>query len=132
MSYFENFGAGEVLDAADKFISKMDEGELSTAIAQSERTMASAVRQALVESILDAFRQRGESSDDVAEAAGTTVDVLNENGSTGINALLRYAMMNPGLLREATSLFIEEHPNFIDQLGPVVTNGITARLQRDT
>ena len=132
MSYFENFGAGEVLDAADKFISKMDEGELRSAIAQSERSMASAVRQALVESILDAFRQRGESSDDVAEAAGTTVDAISADGSSGIDALLRYAVTNPGLLREATSLFIENHPHYIEQLGPVVTGGITARLQRDS
>jgi len=132
MSHFENFGAAEVLDAADKFISKMDEGELRSAIAQSERTMAGAVRQALVESILDAFRQRGESSDDVAEGAGTTVESFDGNAGKGMDALLQYAVANPGLLREATSLFIENHQQYIEQLGPAVTDGIAARLRHDS
>jgi len=131
MPSFDNFGAADVLDAAEKFVGKMDEGELGVALAQSERAMPSAVREALVESIFDAFRQRGESSEDVAEGAGTTVDAIAANGKDGMDALLRYARTNAGLLREATTLFIENNPSYVGHLSPVLTEGIAKRLQTD-
>lgn len=131
MPSFDNFGAADVLDAAEKFVGKMDEGELGTALAQSERAMPSPVREALVESIFDAFRQRGESSEDVAEGAGTTVDAIASNGTDGMDALLRYARTNAGVLREATTLFIENNPAYVEHLSPVLTEGIARRLQRE-
>jgi len=131
MSAFENYGAADVLDAAEKFVGKMDEGELGAALAQSERAMPSPVREALVESIFDAFRQRGESSEDVAEGAGTTVDAIASNGAAGMDALLRYARTNAGLLREATTLFIENNPDYVQHLSPSLTEGIARRLQSD-
>lgn len=131
MPSFDNFGAADVLDAAEKFVGKMDEGELGVALAQSERAMPSPVREALVESIFDAFRQRGESSEDVAEGAGTTVDAIASNGTGGMDALLRYARTNAGVLREATTLFIENNPAYVEHLSPVLTEGIARRLQRE-
>ena|SRR5947209_1533801 len=131
MPTFDNFGDADVLDAAEKFVGKMDEAELGAALAHSERAMPSPVREALVESIFDAFRQRGESSEDVAEGAGTTVDAIATNGRGGVDALLRYARTNAGLLREATTLFIENNPAYVQHLPPVLTEGIAKRLHAD-
>ena len=129
MPSFDNFGAADVLDAAEKFVGKMDEGELGAQLAQSERAMPPPVREALVESIFDAFRQRGESSEDVAEGAGTTVDTIASNGNGGMDALLKYARTNAGVLREATTIFIENHPAYLQHLSPVLTEGIAKRLE---
>ncbi|MBV9269798.1 MAG: hypothetical protein JO165_01800 [Candidatus Eremiobacteraeota bacterium] len=131
MPSFDNFGTADVLDAAEKFVGKMDEGQLGVELAQSERAMPSPVREALVESIFDAFRQRGESSEDVAEGAGTTIDAIASNGHGGMDALLKYARTNAGVLREATTLFIENHPSYMHHLSPALTEGIAKRLQTD-
>ena len=69
MSVFGNYDSAEVIDAAEKCISKMDEADVALALEQSERMMSAAGRALLVEAIFDAFRARGESSDDAAEGA---------------------------------------------------------------
>jgi len=59
-----------------------------------------AERAALVESIFAAFRERGEASDDVAEGAETSLELLRSGDPGALDALLAYAAQSPGLLRE--------------------------------
>jgi hypothetical protein len=85
-------------------------------------------RELFVEAIFDAFRQRGESSEDAAEAAGTTLDAIARDESA-IQALLTYAKSNAGLLKEAAIVLIERHPDMVSELAPPLANGIAQRLQ---
>lgn len=128
MSVFGNFASDEVVDAAEKFISKMDEGELASAIERSERTMSADGRTLLVEAVFDAFRQRGESSEDAAEGAGTSLDAILRYDSDAMQKLLTYARANPGLLKEAAIGLIERDSGVIAQLSPEITRGIRQRL----
>lgn len=129
MSVFGNYASAEVIDAAEKFISKMDEADVAAAIGQSERTMSAGGRTLLVEAIFDAFRARGESSEDAAEAAGTTVDAIGTANSQAVRALMEYARANPGLLKEAAIVLIERNPEIVSQLAPEFSDGIAARLR---
>lgn len=129
MSVFGNYASAEVIDAAEKFISKMDEAGIAGAIARSEQTMTADGRTLLVEAIFDAFRARGESSEDAAEAAGTTVDAIGTGNTAATRALMEYARANPGLLKEAAIVLIEEHPEIVSQLAPELADGIAARLR---
>lgn len=128
MSVFGNYASGEVIDAAEKFISKMDEHELASAIEQSERTMTAYGRTLLVEAIFDAFRQRGESSEDAAEEAGATLDAISSSDRDAVGKLLAYARANPGLLKEAAIGLVEREPAVLAQLSPEITSGIERRL----
>jgi hypothetical protein len=129
MSGFGNYASAEVIDAAEKFISKMDEADVAAAVERSEKMMSAGGRTLLVEAIFDAFRARGESSEDAAEGAGTTLEAIGSGTSQGVQALLDYARANPGLLKEAAILLIEKHPEAVDELPPELANGIAARLR---
>jgi hypothetical protein len=128
MSAFGNYASAQVVDAAEKFISKMDERELAAAIEQSERTMSAPGRSLLIEAIFDAFRQRGESSEDAAEAAGTTLDALAGGDESAMRALMSYARNNAGLLKEAATVLIERRPEVVSELSPALADGIAQRL----
>ncbi len=128
MSVFGNYASGEVIDAAEKFISKMDEHELASAVEQSERSMSADGRRLLVEAVFDAFRQRGESSEDVAEEAGTSLEAIGRHEPDAVQELLVYARANPGLLKEAVIGLVEREPAVLAQLSPEITGGIRRRL----
>ena len=128
MSVFGKYASGQVIDAAEKFISKMDEHELASAIEQSERTMTVDGRALLVEAVFNAFRQRGESSEDAAEGAGTTLDAISHTDGEAVRKLLAYARANPGLLKEAAIGLVERDPAVLEQLSPQITLGIERRL----
>lgn len=128
MSAFGNFASGEVIDAAEKFISKMDEHDLASAIEQGERTMSPSARTLLVEAIFDAFRQRGESSEDAAEEAGTTLDAIQRSDRDALNKLLAYARANPGLLKDAAVELVERDPALLAEVSPQIANAVKARL----
>ncbi len=128
MSVFGNYGSAEVVDAAEKFISKMDDRDLAAAVEQSERTMSPQTRSLLVEAIFDAFRARGESSEDAVEAAGTTLDAVTRAQESAVPALLTYARSNAGLLKEATIVLIESRPAVVSELAPALADGIARRL----
>lgn len=130
MSAFESFRPGDVVEAAEKFIAKMDERDFVAAIGQTERAMTSEGRSALVEAILDAFRERGESSEDAAEGAGTTAAGIAVHHPEAVAALLRYAQQNPGLLKEAATTLIESRPELLAQFSPDLLAGISARLMK--
>lgn len=129
MSVFGNYASAEVVDAAEKFISKMDERELTAAIEQSERAMSAQGRALLVEAIFDAFRQRGESSEDAVEAAGTTLDAITRGDGSSLRALMEYAKSNAGLLKEAAIVLIEQRPEIVSELAPALADGIAQRLR---
>ena len=128
MSVFGNFASSEVIDAAEKIISKMDEHELASAIEQSERTMSATVRTLLVEAVFDAFRQRGESSEDAAEEAGTTLEAIERSDRDAVNKLLAYARANPGLLKDAMVELVERDPATRAQLSPAIADAVKQRL----
>jgi|SRR5579884_1910841 len=128
MSAFGQFASEQVFDAAEKFITKMDEGALASAIEHSERTMNAQGRTLLVEAIFDAFRQRGESSEDAAEASGAPLEAILRYDRDAVHRLLAYARANAGLLKEAAIGLIERAPQMLDQLSPEITGGIHRRL----
>lgn len=128
MAVFDNFAADQVVDAAEKFITKMDEDVLARAIEQSERDMSAQGKTLLVEAVFDAFRQRGESSEDAAEGAGTPLDAILRHDAGALRTLLVYARTNPGLLKEATIGLIEREPKILSEFPPEITAGIRERL----
>ena len=128
MSAFGNFASDDVVDAAEKVINKMDEGALASAIEHGEPALSEDGRALLVEAIFDAFRQRGESSEDAAEGAGTTLEAILRYDSQAVRKLLTYARSNQGLLKEAAVGLVEREPEVLEQLSPEITGGIRARL----
>ncbi len=68
-----------------------------------------AERAALVESIFAAFRERGEASDDAAEDAETSLELLRAGDLAAVDALLAYAAQSPGLLHEVEKRQHLEH-----------------------
>ncbi|MDP9017193.1 MAG: hypothetical protein M3N19_02595 [Candidatus Eremiobacteraeota bacterium] len=128
MSLFGAHSPSDVAEAADKFISKMDESQLAALTAGHMATMPVEGRCALVESILDAFRHRGESSEDVAEAAHAGLEAMQSGDISAIAALLTYVDQNTGLLKEAATALIEEHPEMIQHLPGAVVDGISSKL----
>jgi len=129
MSLFGNYAFAQVIEAAEKFISKMDERDLAAAMEQSAQTMVRESRTLLVEAIFDAFRARGESSEDAAEGAGASLDAIARTDSTAVGALIAYARSNAGLLKEAATALIEQHPDVLSQLSPQLSDGIARRLR---
>ncbi len=128
MSVFGNYALAAVADAARKFIAKMDERDLAAAVEQSERTLSPAGRTLLVEAIFDAFRQRGESSEDAVEAAGTVLDAAAQGDPAAVRALVSYAKTNSGLLKEAAGALVERRPEIVGELAPPLPEAIAARL----
>jgi len=128
MSVFGGYATGRVVDAAEKFIGKMDEGDLASAIDEGEPRMTPQGRALLVEAIFDAFRARGESSEDAVEGAGTTLEALSAGETHAMRALLSYARANTGLLKEAAIALIEREPSAFSELSPRIASGIAQRL----
>ena len=67
---------------------------------------------AFVEALFDAFRERGESSEDAAEGRrAPRWRASRQRDDRAVNALLEYARTNPGLLKRTTALFVEHRPD---------------------
>lgn len=114
--------------SAEKFVSKMSESDLNAALEESEKTMSARSRALFVEAIFDAFRGRGESSEDAAEAAGADLNALANGDESAVQTLIGYAKTNQGLLKEAAIVLIEEHPEIVVELAPVLREGIASKL----
>jgi hypothetical protein len=110
----------------------MDDAELGAAFLQRSDTMDAADRSALIEAVFDAFRERGEGSEDAAEGAGTTLERITADDGDALRALMRYAQTSPGLLKEATLLCIERRPDSVAHLPPMLVDSITRRLTEAT
>lgn len=128
MSQFGNVPAENIVDAVEKHVAKMDEGELASLLRDALSTMPGATRTALVSSIFDAFRDRGESSEDAAEGANAPLADLESGDDRALAALLNYARENTGVLKEAMTLFAEEHTAQIDALPRSFVDAIAQRL----
>ncbi len=128
MSQFGNVPAESIVDAVEKHVAKMDEGELASLLAGAVSTMPHAARGALVSSIFDAFRDRGESSEDAAEGANASLQDLESGDGRAVAALVTYARENTGVLKEAMTRFAEEHAEQIDALPRPFVDAVAARL----
>ena len=132
MSHFGNVPADVLVGTVEKLVSKMDEADLATAFSHDLSTMPPKAANAFVEAMLDAFRDRGESSEDAAEGAGTTIASIQAREAAGLSAFVNYARENPGLLKEATTIFVERHPDLVDALPAVLRSAIAERLTHVT
>ena len=128
MSHFGNVPAESIVDAVEKHVAKMDDGELASLLVDAVATMPAAARSALVSSIFDAFRDRGESSEDAAEGANASLADLESGDVGAVAALLNYARENTGVLKEAMTLLAEEHTAQIDALPRSFVDAIAQRL----
>ena len=128
MSQFGNIPAQSLVDAVEKHVAKMDEAELASLLSSRIADMPAESRGALVESIFDAFRDRGESSEDAAEGAATSLERITNGDLRAIDALIAYSRANTGLLKEALSVFAEQHAKHVDALPVALVDGIAGRL----
>jgi hypothetical protein len=128
MSHFGNVPAESIVDAVEKHVAKMDEGELASLLIDAVVTMPDVAKASLVSSIFDAFRDRGESSEDAAEGANARLAELESGDGRALAALLNYARENTGVLKEAMTLFAEQHTAQIDALPRSLIDAIAQRL----
>jgi hypothetical protein len=127
---FGNVPAGMLAGAVEKLLAKMDETDLAAFYLRELPTMPSEVVHALVEALFAAFRDRGESSEDAAEGAGTTLDAIARRETGALTALLAYACSSSGLLKEATIIFVEQRPDLIAMLPAILRDALAQRLAR--
>ncbi|HEY1977918.1 MAG TPA: hypothetical protein VGG89_15300 [Candidatus Baltobacteraceae bacterium] len=132
MSHFGNVPADVLVGTVEKLVSKMDEAELAAAFSHELSTMPPEAAAAFVEAMFDAFRDRGESSEDAAEGAGTTIASIQARDGVATQAFVEYARQNPGLMKEATIVFVERHPDLAGALPAVLRSAIAERLTNVT
>ncbi len=127
---FGNVPPEMLAGAVEKLLAKMDETDLAAFYERELSAMPPEVVHAFVEAVLQAFHERGESSEDAVEDAGTTLDAVERRESTALGALLVYARGNPDLLKEATTIFIEHRPDLIAALPGALRRALAERLAR--
>ena len=127
---FGNVPADMLAGAVEKLLAKMDETDLAAFYERELPTMPSDVFHAFVEALFTAFRERGESSEDAAEGAGTTLESIVHRESGAPEALLAYARSSPDLLRESTTVFVQRRPDFVAALPAVLRDALAQRLTR--
>lgn len=123
-----NVPADMLAGAVEKLLAKTDEAELAAFYEREIDAMPPAVFDAFVEALFGAFHERGESSEDAAEDAGTTLEKIARREDGAPQALLGYARINPDLLKEATVLFVEQRADLVDALPPALRAALVARL----
>jgi hypothetical protein len=128
MSHFGNVPVEALADAVEKHVAKMDEAELAALLLGGLDRMPSDALSALVASIFDAFRDRGESSEDAAEGANTSLHALESGDRAASAGLIRYASENTALLKESMALFAQDHRDQLHALPQPLIDGISARL----
>ncbi|MGR4064034.1 MAG: hypothetical protein ACLQPV_01135 [Vulcanimicrobiaceae bacterium] len=128
MPHFGNVPAETLVDTVEKLVARMDEGELVATLGRESASMPPDALRGLVEVIFHAFRERGESSEDVAEEAGATLQGIAQLEPPAVSALLAYAGANTGVVKEATALFVEHHPQYIEALPSSLRDAIAQRL----
>jgi len=129
---FGNVPADMLAGAVEKLLAKMDETELAVFYERELSTMPSDVFQAFVEAMFTAFHERGESSEDAAEGAGTTLDDIMRREAGAPQALLAYARNSPDLIRESTALFVQQRPDFVTALPAALREALAQRLTRSS
>lgn len=132
MSQLGNVPTGVLVGAVEKLVAKMDEGDLANVYERGVPQMPPEAFGVFVEAMFDAFRERGESSEDAAEGAGTTVERIVARDAAAVDALLTYARSNSGVLKEATALFVEKRPELVSTLPAALYGAIAERLSAVT
>jgi len=132
VSLLGNVPADVLVGTVEKLVAKMDESDLATAYARELRAMPADAFGIFVEAMFDAFRDRGESSEDAAEGAGTTLEGIARRDDGAVGALVEYARSNAGLLKEATTLFVEHRPDLVITLPPELYGALAERLSAAT
>ena len=94
----------------------MDENVLAGYYERDLSLMPPEVTRTFSEALFGTFRDRGESSEDAAEGAGTTLESIERDEPEAVRALLTYARSNTGLVKEATSIFVEARPDLVCNL----------------
>jgi hypothetical protein len=125
---FGNVPAGMLAGAVEKLLGKMDESDLAVLYEREILAMPPDAYRAFVESVFNAFRERGESSEDAAEGAGMTLESIAQRENGAAHALLSYARSSPDLLKEATVLFVTERPEMIPALPATLRDALAERL----
>ena len=128
MSNFGDVPADVLLGTVEKLVAKMDETDLASLYERDLTAMPAEAFGAFVEAMFSAFRERGESSEDAAEGAGTSLERIGRRDAEAIAALLRYARANSGLFKEATALFVEHRPDVVVALPLALRTAIAQRL----
>jgi hypothetical protein len=128
MPPFGNVPAQTLVDAVEKHVARMDDAALADVLSGGVPAMPQGARRALVASIFDAFRDRGESSEDAAEGANASLDHLEGADAQAVAALVEYARANPGLLKEALAHYAEEHATQLEALPAPLVDGIAGTL----
>jgi hypothetical protein len=116
--------------AVEKLLAKMDETDLAAFYERELSAMPSDVVHAFVEALFQGFHDRGESSEDAAEGAGTTLDAIERCDAQALRALLVYARGSPDLLKEATATFVEQRPDLVASLPDALRSALAERLMR--
>ncbi len=114
--------------ALEKLLAKMDETDLAILYERELSAMPSDAFHAFVEAVFAAFRERGESSEDAAEGAGTTLESIARRERGAAEALILYARANPDLLKESTALFVRRRPDFVAILPATLREELAERL----
>jgi hypothetical protein len=128
MSLFGNVPADALVDAVEKHVDTLDDDHLAALLRSGLASMPPETTGALVQSIFDAFRDRGESSEDAAEGAETSLASIEAHDPAAVGALIAYARANPGLLEHALMRFAEEHSQHMTGLPTDLVNGIAGAL----
>jgi hypothetical protein len=128
MPPFGNVPAQTLVDAVEKHVARMDDATLADVLSGGVPSMPQDARSALVASIFDAFRDRGESSEDAAEGANASLDRLERADAQAVAALVGYARDNPGLLKEALTHYAEAHAKQLEGLPAPLVDGIAGTL----
>lgn len=125
---FGNVPPGMLAGAVEKLLAKMDETDLAAFYERELAAMPAEFVDAFVGALFEAFRDRGESSEDAAEGAGTTLDGIARREPGALSSLLAYARTNPDLLKEATATFVQQRPDVVGALPPALREALAARL----
>jgi hypothetical protein len=128
MSRFGNVPVDALVDAVEKHVATLDDERLAALLRSGVSDMPESTRGALVESILDSFHERGESSEDAAEGAETPLAAIEACDPAAIGALVGYARANAGLLEDALLRFAEEHRDQLSGLPRALVDGIAGAL----
>jgi hypothetical protein len=125
---FGNVPPDMLVGAVEKLLAKMDDTDLAAFYERELSSMPSDVMRAFVEALFEAFRERGESSEDVAEGAGTTLESIEARREGAVPALIAYARGNADLLKEATTMFVEHRPDLVQTLPAALREELAQRL----
>jgi hypothetical protein len=129
MSEFENVPAVALADAARKLVARMNDADVASSLQTGLVSMPDDALRALVDSIFQAFRDRGESSEDAAEGAQASLAALIAGEQAATRLLLTYASENSGLLKDAFVLFVERHRELLHALPGALGDGVAEILR---